>query len=69
MPYIRKKMIVPEGIVIERYNSSRKGNDAEKKLRQMINQKFNNASDEKVRIHYAFSEEREIPQNFARKVK
>jgi hypothetical protein len=57
MPYIRKKVIAPEGIIIDRYYSTKKGNDAEKKLRQIINQNFKNASNENIRVHYAASEE------------
>lgn len=53
MPYITKKVIAPEEIIIDRYYSTKKGNDAEKKLRQMLNQNFKNTSNEKLRIHYA----------------
>lgn len=56
MLYIRKNMIAPAGVTIERYHRSRKGNDAEKKLRQIINKNFNSEGEVKLKLQYVTNE-------------
>lgn len=40
MPYICKKVVRPENIEVERYHHSKRKNDAEEKLRLMLNKNF-----------------------------
>lgn len=56
MPYIRTNVIAPTGVTIVRYRGSRKGNDAEKKLRQMINENFNSEGEVKLKLQYVNNE-------------
>lgn len=56
MPYIRKNVIALAGVTMERYHRSRKGNDAEKKLHQMISKNFNSEGEVKLKLQYVTNE-------------